>query len=124
MAILFKIGSTDLTAFEDREKHSVNKAEEYATWTDGNWITHQELVRTRVSGSVFLKFKKIADYTTFKSLLTSERNANGYYSVTVWVSNTQTSETINAFLTVTGETKWDVTCPREWRGMSISITER
>ena len=124
MAILFKIGSTDLTAFEDREKHSVNKAEEFSNWTDGNWVDHQELVRTRVSGSVFLKFKKIADFNTFNSLLTSERNANGYYSVTVWVSNTQTSETINAFLTVSGDTKWDVTCPREWRGMTVSIVER
>lgn len=124
MAILFKIGSTDLTSFENKEKHSVNKIEEYANWTDGNWIDHHEVVRTRVSGSVYLKFKKIDDYTTFKGLLTSERNANGYYPVTVWVSNTQTSETINAFLTVTGETKWDVTCPREWRGMTVSIVER
>ena len=124
MPILFKIDSTDLTAWEDKEQHSVNQEEVYASWTDGNYIDHREVVRTRISGSVVLKFKKESDFNTFKALLTSARSVNGYYPVTVWVSNLQTSETINAFLSVTGETKWDVTCPRAWRGVSISIVQR
>lgn len=124
MAILFKIGNTDLTPWEDKEQHSVNQGEEYASWTDGNWIEHREIARTRIAGSVVLKFKKETDFNTFKSLLTSERNVNGYYPITVWVSNTQTSETINAFLSVSGDTKWDVTCPRVWRGVTVSITQR
>lgn len=124
MAILFKIGSTDLTPWEDKEQHSVNQGEEYASWTDGNWVEHREVARTRIDGSVVLKFKKESDFNTFKSLLTSERNVSGYYPVTVWVSNLQTSETINAFLTVSGDTKWDVTCPMVWRGISVAIKQR
>lgn len=124
MAILFKIGNTDLTPWEDKEQHRVNQGEEYASWTDGNWIEHREIARTRIAGSVVLKFKKETDFNTFKSLLTSERNVNGYYPITVWVSNLQASEIIDAFLTVSGDTKWDVTCPRVWRGVTVSITQR
>lgn len=124
MAILFKISSTDLTAFENRDVHQVNAVDEFQSWTDGNWIEHRDFVRTRITGSVTLKFKKEADFNTFKALLTSARNVNGYYPITVWVSNTQTSESINAFLEVTGDTKWDVTCPRVWRGVTITLTER
>ena len=54
MPILFKIDSTDLTEWEDKEQHSVNQEEVYASWTDGNYIEHREVVRTRISGSVVL----------------------------------------------------------------------
>lgn len=124
MPIIFKIGNTDLTAFVDKTAHSANKAEESSSWTDGNWIDHVETVRTRVTGSDTLKFKRKTDFDTFFALLTSERNANHYYPITVWVDNTQTSETVNAFLSVTGDTVWDVTCPREWRGVTVSYRER
>ena len=122
--ILFKINTTDLTKYEDKEKHKVNREDLYSAWTDGNWIEHREIVRTRVSGSVFLSFPRAADYGNFITLLSTARDANGYYPVTVWCSNTNTTETINAFLTIDGETKWDVTCPVKWQGITVGITER
>lgn len=121
---LFKIGSTDLTAFEKTDKHNVNRADVYEEWTDGNWIDHRVIARTRISGTVALSFPKAADYTAFLALLTSERNEDGYYSVTVYCSNTGTTETIDAFLAVTGETKWDLTTPRVHQAVAITITGR
>lgn len=124
MTNLFTISTTDLTQFEDLESHDVNRTDVYTTWTDGNWVDHRVIARTRISGSVSLKFKREADFNNFISLLSSARNAEGYYPITVWCSNTGTTETINAFLDVVGETKWDVTAPIKWQGVTVNITGR
>ena len=121
---LFKINSTDLTKFERADVHSVNREDEWEEWTDGNWNTHREICRTRVTGSVVLGFSKETDFSTFISLLTTARNAAGYYPITVWCSNTNTSETVNAFLDVSGDTKWDLTTPRKYHQITVKITGR
>lgn len=122
MTNLFKISTTDLTKWEDTEQHKVNRDDVFTTWTDGNWIEHREIVRTRVSGTVVLGFKRESDFTAFMTLLTTARDVNGYYPVTVWCSNTNTSETINAFLDLEGDTFWDVTAPIKYHRITVAIT--
>ena len=124
MTNLFKINTTDLTPWEKTSEHDVNKAEVWEEWTDGNFITHRNVTRTRVSGNVVLNFSRLTDYTSFLSLLSSERNANGYYPISVYCSNTDTLETVNAFLDVSGDTKFDVTAPIKHYSVTIGITER
>lgn len=121
---LFKISTTDLTKWEDTSKHSVNRADVFEEWVDGNWVTHRVIARTRVAGKVTLSFSREADYAAFVALLTSARNADGYYPVTVWCSNTNTTETINAFLDVSGDTKFDVTAPIKHNTVTVEITQR
>lgn len=124
MTNLFKISSTDLTKYEYTPSHDVNKVDVYEEWTDGNWITHREIARTRISGKVELRFKRETDFANFISLLSSARNANGYYPITVWCSNSNSSETINAFLDVSGDTKWDVTAPIKHHTVVVNIVQR
>lgn len=124
MTDLFKISTTDLTKWEDTEKHDVNRTDVYTTWTDGNWNEHREIVRTRVSGTVTLGFSKEADFTAFMTLFSTARDANGYYPVTVWCSNTNTTETINAFLDIDGETVWDLSTPRKYHRITVNIHGR
>lgn len=120
---LFVIGTTDLTQWEQKENHDVNREEFFEEWTDGNKIIHRD-IWTRVNGSVVLSFSRESDHSNFMSLLTSARNANGYYPIKVWCSNTNSTETVNAFLTVTGDTKWDVTAPIKHHTVNIGITGR
>ena len=124
MSILFKINTTDLSTFDYKPEHKVNRTDVFESWTDGNWIEHRQLLRTRISGQVTLRFTQPTDYSAFVALLTSERTADGYYLITVWCSNTNTSETLNAFLEVEGTTRWDVTTPRVYNGVTIKITGR
>ena len=124
MTGLFLIGSTDLTPWEDTTKHAVNREDIFVSWTDGNWVEHREIMRTRVAGTVVLGFKREADFTMFMGLLTSERNANGYYPITVWCSNTNTTETVDVFFDVNGDTTWDVTCPRKYHEITIAFSGR
>lgn len=124
MTNLFKISSTDLTQWEDTQAHDVNREDVFEEWVDGNWITHRVIARTRISGSVVLNFARETEYAAFMTLLSTARNANGYYPITVWCSNTNTSETLDAFLDVVGETAFDVTAPIKHHRVTISIMGR
>lgn len=124
MTNLFKISSTDLTKWEVTDKHSVNRDDVYEEWTDGNWITHRVIARTRISGTVVLSFSRETDFSNFMTLLSTARNVNGYYPISVWCSNTNSLETINAFLDVSGDTKWDVTAPIKHHDITIAISQR
>lgn len=124
MAVLFKIGNTDLTPKEDKTKHSVNQESVYTEWTDGNWINHRVFVRTRISGSVSLSFPNGRGFSDFLTLLQTERDTNGYYPVSVYCSNTGQLETIDAYLDCPGQDAWDVTAPLQWTGITVNIVER
>lgn len=121
---LFTVSTTDLTAWEDTNKHAVNKADIYEEWTDGNWITHRVIARTRVTGTVVLSFSRESDFTAFMTLMSTAKSADGYYAVTVWCNNSNTTETINAFLDFSGDTKWDVTAPIKHHDITVAITQR
>ena len=124
MTNLFKIDTTDLTPWEKTSEHEANKTEVWEEWTDGNLVTHRVVSRTRVTGKVILNFSRLTDYTAFLTLLSTKRNVNGYYPVSVYCSNTDTLETVTAFLDVSGDTKFDVTAPIKHYSVTISITER
>lgn len=122
MTNLFKISTTDLTPWEKTDQHAVNREDLYTSWIDGNWKEHREIVRTKISGTVVLGFKREADYSAFITLLSTAQNANGYYPITVWCSNTNTSESINAFLDISGDTVFDVTAPIKYHQITVTIT--
>lgn len=71
-----------------------------------------------------LSFARQADFASFMALMSSARDINGFYPVSVWCSNTNTLETINAFLDIAGDTKWDVTAPIKHNTISVTITQR
>lgn len=120
----FKISSTDLTAYEDIQNHDVNREDIYDTWVDGNWITHRVIARTRISGTVKLGFRSATDFSTFMTLLGSAKDAEGYYPISVYCNNTGTTETVNAFLDVSGADKWDAANSRQWQVVTIAISQR
>ena len=122
--IFFKIGTTDLTEYADIQNHNVNKEDVYQDWTDGNWIVHRDIVRTRISGSFQLGFKDSTAWTSFLTLLSTQKNAAGYYQVTVYVNNTGAEETINAFLDLQATGKWDIINSRFWRVVTVNLTQR
>ena len=122
--MFFKIGSTDLSQYADIQNYNINEADVFQSWTDGNWIDHRDMVRTRITGTVLLGFKTAASWSAFQTILASQRNAAGYYPVTLYVNNTGTTETIDAFLDMTNATKWDLVNDRFWRVQTVKVTER
>lgn len=123
-SVFFKIGTTDLTAWEDIQSHKVNREDVYETWTDGNWVDHRVIARTRISGKVILGFSKAADFAAFTALLSSQKDAEGFYPVTAYCNNTGTTESFDAFLELPGAGKWDLNNGRQWQTFEIKITGR
>lgn len=122
--IFFKIGNTDLSEFADIQNFNINQEDIYEEWTDGNWIFHREIVRTRISGSFKLGFRTETDWTAFLTLIAAEKTAAGYFPVTVHVNNTGATETINAFLDMSGANKWDLVNDRFWKVITVTLTQR
>lgn len=118
---LFKISTTDLTKWEDTSAHDVNREDVIEEWTDGNWALHR-VIRSRVTGRVVLNFSRAADYAAFITLLSTAKSPDGHYPITVWCSNTNTTETLDAFLEVVGGTAFDVTAPIKHERVTIDIT--
>lgn len=119
----FKIGATDFTAYEDIQNHSVNREDVFSTWTDGNWIEHRTIARTRINGTVTLGFRTAAEHTAFLSALAAARSPDGFYSVSVYCNNTGSLESISAFLSLSESDKWGNNSVRQWRVVTISISE-
>lgn len=123
MAVSFIIGTTDLTAYADIQNYEMNRADVYTSWTDGNWRDHRVIARQRVSGKVKLGFSSATDFSGLMTLLSTAKNANGYYSVTAYINNTGTTETINAFIDTKDADKWDTLNGRQWQVMTLTVTE-
>ena len=89
--VIFKIGAVDYTAKIKTQEYSALKNDVVETWVDGNYITHTDVVRTRITGSVHMVMRK-AEYN---QLLTDMENAKvspGCYTLNVHVDN-DTTET-------------------------------
>ena len=122
--VLLKIGNTDITEWLDRQNCTINRADVYESWEDGNGKRHRNISRTRITGKATVGFEKAADFSAFCSLIESERQADGYFSVTAYVNNTGTTETFQAFLDITASAKWDWLNERQWQVMTLNITQR
>lgn len=123
-SFFFKINTTDVSAHIDVQNYEMNREDIFTTWTDGNWVEHRVVARTKISGKFQAGFADATDFASFMTLLASEKMADGYYPVTAYVNNTGTTETFNAYLDVTGADKWDLTNSRQWQVLTVKVTGR
>lgn len=122
--VFFQVGSTDLTPYVDVQNFDVNSEDVFETWTDGNYVEHREITRSRIIGKIKLGFKDLTDFNNFKSLMSSNRNANGYYPIKVYVNNLNSTETINAFVDAAGAAKWDIVNGKQWLVITLDVRGR
>ena len=122
--VLLKIGTTDVTGYVDRQNFTMNRVDVYDEWTDGNVTDHRVICRRRFKGKAALGFSKAADFSAFCALIESERQTDGYFSVTAYVNNTGTTETFQAYIDITATAKWDWLNSRQWQVMTLTITQR
>ena len=119
----FKVSTTDYTSHVDIQNFEMNDVEMFDTWTDGNFKKRRTNFRNQIKGKFKIGFDKKTDLDSFKSLLASVRLSDGTYPVTVYVQNTGTEETLNAFVDLVGEAKWDTKNSRQWIVQTVSVEE-
>ena len=99
--IMFKIGLTDCSTHVVGENYSVQSNDEYETWTDANGKEHRSAYRTRISGTFEMYFPTMADYTSFATLLSTNKRADLTYAVTIYDNKTGLEVDTNVFLDYT-----------------------
>ena len=125
MAVQVKIGTTDVTEFVNYQDYKMQKQDVVTSWTDGNWRDRQTIARTRISGTFKVGFRTVTDFESFLALLAANRDPDeGFYDMTVYVSNTGEIAQIDAYLELVGEAKWDLVNGRQWIVQTISVEER
>lgn len=122
--IFFKIGNTDYSAYIDQQNFLVNNEEIFSSWTDINGTEHRDHIRTRVSGRFVMGFRDSATFASVVSAISTALATNGYTSCQIYCNNTGTTLTVDAYLTLTGEAKYDFSNDRQWQTLQVEITER
>lgn len=122
--IFFKIGNTDYSAYIDQQNFLVNNEEIFSSWTDINGAEHRDHIRTRVSGRFVMGFRDSVTFASVVSAISTALATNGYAYCQIYCNNTGTTLTVDAYLTLTGEAKYDFTNSRQWQTLQVEITER
>lgn len=122
-SVFLKISTTDLTSAVDVQTYKCRREDVYTQWTDGDWISHRNVARTRISGSCKVGFSSASAFSDFLTLLSSSQASDGSYPLSVYVLNTNTLETINAFVDLSEAANWNLTASRQWIVFSIKFEE-
>lgn len=124
MIEFFKIGTSDLSENMDYQNYSMNDFPIFQSWTDGNMVEHRNSVRSRISGAFDLAFYSDQDFNSFLTLMSSAIQSDGYYSVTAYVQNTNSTETFDAFIEYDSESKFDFANSREYHLVKMNVRQR
>lgn len=115
--------SIDNTAYDSkvwRKKYSVNSKDLFNEWVDGNYITHRNVYRRVVTGSVVLTFTSSADLDAFADLMAESVT----HVVELYVNNLQETKTINAYIETSGKMALNYqNTPGLW-SLTLNIEER
>lgn len=121
--MLFEVSNTDFTPFIISKSYKMNQQDSYEEWTDGNGITHRNVYRSKISGSFEMKFINRAAYGSFLSALSTVKT-DGYHTVTVFVNNTLSPQTIEAFITIEPSMTAQYTNIPEFEQFNVKVVQR
>lgn len=95
---MFMIDTTDYSQRVVAENYKISSKPEYELWTDANGREHRSRYRSRVSGTLEMKFLSINEYQAFITLLESKQASDLTYSITVWDNRAEQEVAITAFI--------------------------
>lgn len=95
---MFMIDTTDYSHRVVAENYKISSKPEYELWTDANGREHRSRYRSRVSGTLEMKFLSINEYQAFITLLESKQASDLTYSITVWDNRAEQEVAITAFI--------------------------
>lgn len=120
---LVTINTFDLSPYIITPSYEMNKEDVYNEWVDGNGITHRNVYRTRITGEFSVKFWNRSAYASFLTALGGVKTS-GYYPMTVYINNTQTTEAANLFVEFGPALTAQYTAGNEYERFRIRVEER
>ena len=119
---LVTVNSFDLSPYIIAPSYEMNREDVFREWVDGNGITHRSVYRTRVRGQFEVKFWDRSKYATFLTNIGAVKTG-GYYPMTVYVNNTETTENVNLFMEFSPTLTAKYSTP-EYETFRITVEER
>jgi len=114
------IDGTNYGEYIYHKKYSVNSKDLVSEWVDGNFVTHRDVYRKKVEGTVILTFTSANDMNAFVTAV----EASTVHSVYLYVNNLKAYKTINAFIDTNGKVAVDYNdAPGLW-SITLEIEER
>lgn len=120
---LFVLGGTDYTNNIINDTYDVNDNDVEETWTDGNYVEHFEVVRTRLEGRFTLRFRSLASYEAFVADYASKKQADGLCSCKLWSNKTLAHKTGNVKLTFTPVPMQKDNLVMDYKEFSVTVRE-
>lgn len=96
--IMFKAGEVDYSNRVVAENYKISSKPEYESWTDANGKEHRSKYRTRVGGTLEMKFLSISEYQTFIGVLNNLVSPSLTHSIQVWDNRKEQTVSIQAFI--------------------------
>lgn len=97
---LFILNNTNYSNNIINESFDVQKNNIYNEWVDGNYTTHKALLRTKITGSFNMRFRKLEEYQAFARMLEETRTTQGYNLCFIHANNTDSFQQANLFINI------------------------
>lgn len=95
---MFMIGTTNYSHRVVAENYKIGSVPEYELWTDANGKEHRSKYRSRVQGTLEMRFLSINEYQDFVAVLDSAIQSDLTYSITVYDNREEEEKEITAFI--------------------------
>lgn len=96
--IMFQVGIHDYSHRVCAENYNIGSYPEYELWTDANGKEHRSKYRTRIKGTLDMRFLTINEYQDFVTILENAVQSDLTYSITVYDNITEQEQEITAFI--------------------------
>lgn len=84
---IFKLNTTDYSAYVVAEDYNVNLKPIYQEWTDGGQVKHRDIVAKKLQGTFQMYFDTAAHLQTFLTALTNCKTTANTYPVQLKANN-------------------------------------
>lgn len=93
------IAGFDLKPYALIGGYDLNQVENYKEWVDGRGVTHRDVIRERVDGTIKVFFKEMDEYNEFLTALKNGRMQSGAYTCDFTVNNKKEVVHCDCFIT-------------------------
>ena len=121
---LFQVAGVDLTQHITVPSYIVNEKDVCKEWEDANYITHRNIIRTRVEGKFTMRFMEKEKYYNFLELVKNNKTVSGYIPVSLYVNNLHKVVATNVFLEFMPANTVPLFKRGTYNGFEVKVVER
>ena len=123
---IFKLNTTDYSAYVVAESYAINYEDVYQEWTDGGQVKHRDVIGRKLRGTMQMYFKSQSDLQTFLTALANCKTTASTYPVQLKANNDTVDSLVaskNVFLDFKPVRKRDATWADVFEVFEVTVEE-